>query len=143
MSYFSVDLFTPFAVMEKEVSISSLLVPTSTGQINILPEHTHIITNLTNGFLYLFRDNNESPLTYLVSHGICKLLQNRIQILTPTAELASEITLESAEKALAELEKILANPKIDQFDFIKYSDIAERETLRMKMAKGEIPPVKQ
>ena len=46
-----VDILTPDKVVAKEIEAASIKVDTVRGEINILPDHTHLITSLFTGLL--------------------------------------------------------------------------------------------
>ena len=98
MSYFSVDILTPYKVLARDVSADSLHIPTVRGEINVLPDHTHIITKLDTGILICKADSVEQK--FMVTTGIVKVLKNKIIVLSQVAERSSEINIERARRAL-------------------------------------------
>lgn len=118
MSYYSLDIFTPHKVMAKGLQADSLLIPAVEGQINILEEHTHIITCLENGELIFSSGDLSKKRYFLVSDGICKVVGREVKILVTFAEESHEIDSEAARKTLGRIEAelyrtdLLLNEKI-------------------------------
>ena len=54
MTHFTVDILTPDKVVAKDMPAESLLVPSVKGQINILVDHTHIVSKLETGMVSVF-----------------------------------------------------------------------------------------
>ncbi len=108
---FNVNIFTPSKIVALDVEVESLLIPTNKGQINILNNHTHIISKLESGHLQLFLQPKERN-NYFVSDGICKVLDNHISILASVAEKASDIDYSRAEKSFKKYKDILSNSSL-------------------------------
>lgn len=137
MNHFTVDVLTPNRVVAKDVPAEALLIPTTRGQINVLPNHTHVVTQLSTGMLSIFGDGNDPDRHFSVSHGICKVLEDKIVILSNTSEEEHEVNLERAERALKNAEGKLASESLDDVELVKYQRKAERARLRIQLAKSQ------
>lgn len=135
MNHFTVDVLTPNRVVAKNVPAEALLIPTGRGQINVLPNHTHVVTQLSTGMLSIFGGADDSDRHFSVSHGICKVLEDKIVILSNTSEEQHEINVERSERALKFAEDKLANEALADDDLVKYQRKAERARLRLQLAK--------
>jgi F-type H+-transporting ATPase subunit epsilon len=130
---FSVDIYTPSSIIAKQVIAEQIFVPTCRGEINILPMHTHLMTELEPGIIRL--KTKEGDKNFFVTVGLCKVLDQSIKILAYTSESASDIDPERAKKA-----KELASKKLQSADglddeaIIKYRRKIERAELRLKLA---------
>ena len=99
------EIVTP----EKKVfdaDVDSVTVPTATGEAGILPNHAALISALKPGILAY--SNNGTVERLAVSGGFVEVSNNRVSVLTDTAETASEIDpaivrtdREAAERELA------------------------------------------
>lgn len=88
-----------------------IILPTSTGQMGILTNHTPVITGLDIGVL-LVRESvssnkssssNSSPwISMALMGGFALIQENVVTILVNDAELATSIDKDTAEKAFAE-----------------------------------------
>lgn len=88
MSSYLVDIYTPDNIVVKDFDAESLLIPTAAGLINVLPAHASLITELSAGNLLI--QQGKKKVNYLIASGLCKVLADRILILTKKAEKVSE-----------------------------------------------------
>lgn len=100
MNFFTVDILTPEKIVVEGVPAEALLIPTVRGQINVLPNHTHIINKLTTGVLTIFGGADDPDVNYFVSGGICKVLNDRVIIMGHMAQAQHEIDAEDARRSL-------------------------------------------
>ena len=134
-NYFTVDILTPSKIVVKDIPASSVLVPTSLGQINVLPEHTHIITALSAGEMSVFGDENDVDRHFMITHGTCKILKEKVTILATCAEEMHEIDKTRAEKALKNAEEILSSGKeLTDEQIVRYRRKIDRAKLRIQLA---------
>jgi len=132
MSSYKVDIFTPSSVVAKELSAKSLLVPTTRGQINLLEDHTHMITKLATGILTVTDGNSETH--FSMTTGVCKILNDKVTILSAVTEQAHEIDFERAKAALEKAQEKLKSDSLTDLQLIKYRRKIERAEVRIKMA---------
>jgi F-type H+-transporting ATPase subunit epsilon len=138
MNYFTVDVLTPEKTVAKGIPAESLLIPTIRGQINVLPHHTHIINRLSTGVLTIFGGADDPDRDFSVSHGICKVLEDRVIIMSHTAEECDAIDVERANRALENAEgKLNSGEALSDEDLIKFRRKAERAKLRIQMAQSK------
>ncbi len=132
MSFFKVDILTPNKAIAKDLEVDSLLVPTVSGQINLLPNHTHILEKLDTGILVVKTKNGDDY--FSITTGVCKLIKDKVVILTNVCEHISELDFERAKTAKTKAqEKLNASAGMDQTDFIKYYRKLDRAEMRLKM----------
>jgi F-type H+-transporting ATPase subunit epsilon len=134
MNYFLVDVLTPSKIIAKNVQAESLLIPTSRGQINVLEGHTHLVTKLAPGVLTLFGGPDYGDRNFVITVGVCKILENKITILANTAEESKDVDVERAKLALARAEEKLRHPdtlSIEELE--KYTRKVERAKLRIQL----------
>lgn len=135
MKYYTVDILTPSKIITKAIPAESLLIPTVRGQINVLENHTHIVTKLATGVLTVFGGPDYADRNFLVSSGVCKILENKVVILANIAEESTEVNVERAKLSLQNAEDILKNTEglsIEEVD--EYVQKAERAKLRIQLA---------
>lgn len=136
MKYYTVDILTPSKIIAKAIPAESLLIPTVRGQINVLENHTHIVTKLATGVLTVFGGPDYADRNFLVSSGVCKILENKVVILANTAEESTEVNVERAKLSLQNAEERLKNTEglsIEEVD--EYVQKAERARLRIQLAE--------
>jgi len=135
MNYFEVDILTPNRVLAKGIPAESLLIPTIRGQINVLPEHTHIIAKLDTGALTVFGSADDPDRHFSITTGICKVLNNKVTILSNVSEEYSEISAERAQTALENAQAKLASGTLIGDEVEKFRRKVERAQIRIQLAK--------
>ncbi len=136
MNYFTVDVLTPEKVVAKDVPAESLLIPTVRGQINILPHHTHLINRLSTGVLSIFGGADDPDRHFSVTYGICKVLEDKVIIMSHTSEESHEISVERAQEALeAALSRLNSGDALSDEEVEKYRRKVERAQLRVQLAQ--------
>ncbi len=136
MKYYTVDILTPSKIIAKNIPAESLLIPTVRGQINVLENHTHIVTKLSTGVLTVFGGPDYADRNFLVSNGVCKILENKITVLANTAEESTDINVERARLSLQNAEEKLKNTEgLSNEEVDEYVQKAERARLRLQLAE--------
>ncbi len=133
MNFFTVDILTPSKIVAKSIPAESLIVSTSRGQINILPEHTHLVSQLDTGAVTIFGGADDPDRSFTVTKGVCRVLEKKVVILTEVSEEDKMINLERAKMALENAEKRLKSDNLSQDERIKFRRKAERATLRIQI----------
>ena len=128
MSHFKVDILTPSSVVAKGLGASSVLVPTERGEINLLPQHTHLMAKLDTGALRL-EDNGGKEKLFFITKGVCKVLKDKITILTAAGEEDCDINFSRAQKSLEESKLKLESTEVFQD--------GEREELEEKSRRAK------
>ena len=134
-NHFVVDILTPQKVVGEKIPATSLLIPTAMGQINILPDHTHIVAQLSTGQLSIFGGPEDGDRHFSVTHGICKVLKDRVVVLATTSEENKDIDRERAERSLENAQNMLASREnLSSLEREKYRRKIERAKLRLQMS---------
>lgn len=94
-----------------EGECESLVIPTTTGQLGILANHSNLISLTIPGKLTFKNDGKED--VRIVSQGMVKIEDNEVLVLVEACEKPEEIdinrALKAEEKAKAELKKHMSN----------------------------------
>lgn len=136
MNHYTVDILTPNKVVARDVPAESLLVQTSKGQINILGDHTHIVTKLVTGPLTVFGAGEDPDRFFTATTGICKVLAGKVVILADAAEESKDIDLERARAAVANAQEMLNEQDgLSDREIEQYRAKLERAQLRVQMAE--------
>lgn len=132
---FKVDVLTPSSVLFQNVEAQSLIVPTVNGQINVLPEHTHVVSQLDTGIMEMKTANGVERIH--LTTGICKVLKDRVTIMSRVAEKAEDIELARAENALKKAEsRLKGGEEYTDEESIKYQRKMARAQLRIQLSKN-------
>lgn len=99
------EIVTP----EKKVfdaDVETVTIPTASGEAGLLANHAPIVSALKPGILsYTLKGSVERM---VVSGGFIEMSNNKVSVLTDSAETATEIDLEAARAAREAAEKELA-----------------------------------
>ena len=134
MNNFTVDILTPNKVVAKNIPAENVVIPTLKGQIEVMKDHTHVVEKLETGIVTVLGGSDDADRNFFVTVGICKVLQDKVTILSNTAEESHEVDLERAELALNNAEEMLAGTLSD-VELSKYRRKAERAKLRIQLLK--------
>jgi F-type H+-transporting ATPase subunit epsilon len=78
-------------------------LPTSRGVLGILPQHTPLIAKLDVGPL-VYEEGGRRRSIALTGGGFCEVADNRVAVLTETAEFPADIDVAAAEDAMRDAE---------------------------------------
>lgn len=133
MATFKLNLFTPKGVVIKDLECNDIVIPTVRGEINVLPEHTHILTELGTGVLVV-----KTPMGtrhFSITAGLCRVLKDTVTILSFTSEKAEDINVERAKAAKAKAhDRLSGKDSLTDVDMIKFRRKLERAELRLRLA---------
>src|SRR6478672_9724801 len=101
------EVLTPERPLLRE-TVDEVVLPGSSGELGILPEHTPLITQLQTGVL-TYRLGTEKKSIH-VSGGFAEILPDRVSVLADVAETPEEIDYNRAREAYERLEKQLDSP---------------------------------
>ena len=123
------EIATPERVLMKE-DILSVSVPTTSGEVTILPDHIPLISILKSGVLEIHLLNGGISLMS-VSGGFLEVLKNKIVILADTAEKAEELDEQRIKDAREKAEEMRQSEKSkDEVEFTNIASRIEKELAR-------------
>ena len=121
------EIITPERLVLRE-PVDEVVLPGSTGELGVLPDHEPLITQLKTGILTYRQGKDQKKLH--VSGGFAEILGDRLSVLSDVAEKPEEIDLDRAKASLDRAEKRLASGG-DGLDF-------SRAELKLSRAKTRI-----
>ena len=127
-----VDIVTPTKKLVEGAKVVDVTIPTASGEIEILPGHTDMLTLLGTGVLSLKMDG--TPRKFAVSYGFAEVRHDKIMILAETCEESTEIDKERASKAQKKAEEILG-ATLQEGQFRKYELKLQRAMVRQQIAE--------
>lgn len=134
MSSFTLNIFTPAGVVVRGLKCESLIIPTTSGEINVLPEHIHILSQLGTGILTAV--TNMGNRHFSCTAGLVKVLKDEVTVLSYTSENPEDIDIERAKSAKAKAESRLKSASaLSGVEYIKFNRKLERAQMRIKLAK--------
>ncbi len=133
MAAFKLNLYTPKGVIVKGLECNDITIPTVRGEINILPEHTHILTELGTGILTAKTASGTRH--FSVTAGLCRVLKDTVTVLSFTSEKAETIDIERAKSSKAKAtDRLSGKESMSDLDLIKFRRKLERAELRLRLA---------
>lgn len=130
--YFSI--VTPEGVVYED-NIERVTIPTTAGQITILPNHAPMVSVLQAGEMFVHKDGNVVALS--VSTGMIEIRPSgEVYVMADTAERAERIDLERAEEARKRAEQLLKEAaNMADVDFARIQAQLEKEMARISVGK--------
>jgi len=129
------EITTPERTVYKE-TVDQITLPTTTGEITILPNHMPLVSELTPGELRVVKGNDTTVMA--VASGYVEVRTgNKVIILTDAAERAEEIDVERAEVAKVKAEKAMAGIKENDVKFADATTALQRSLVRLNIAKRQ------
>jgi len=114
--------------------VDQVTLPTTDGQVTILPNHRSYIASLDPGEIMLKKGQEEILLS--VSGGFVEFNQNNLVVLADTAERAEEIDLKRAEEGRKKAEEIKEQRiAIDEEEYARVAASIQKESARIRVAK--------
>jgi len=132
----TLEIVTPDAKVYSE-EVDHVVVPTTSGKIDILPNHVPIIGKLIPGDLKVEKNGTLDFLA--VSSGFVEIFSNKVSILTDEALIVSETDDAAIEKAVKRAQEALAEGKKSNLDIaaMQKLEAAARFALAQQIAKGK------
>ena len=132
----TLEIVTPDAKVYSE-EVDHVVVPTTSGKIDILPNHVPIIGKLIPGDLKVEKNGTLDLLA--ISSGFVEVYSNKVSILTDEALIVSETDDATIEKAVKRAQDALAEGKKSNLDIaaIQKLEAAARFALAQQIAKGK------
>jgi F-type H+-transporting ATPase subunit epsilon len=116
-----------------EGDVDEVIVPGSEGEMGILPHHAPLISLLGHGVLRLKRGGEEE--VFAIFGGFLQVRPDRVVVLAETADLASEIDLERAERARLDAQKVLEGGIVERADLAAVRTALRRALVRIRVAE--------
>ena len=126
-------ILSPERRLTDQVEIQSITLPTSEGQVQVLPGHAAMIGLLTTG-VYTYTPVGGAETSGFVSTGFFEIRDGRITLMAETLELQDEIDVIRAKAAQTKAEAALAGADIDDHKFRKYQLKLQRSIVRQQFA---------
>lgn len=134
MSDFLLNIYTPNGVVIRNLKCSELTIPTVRGEINVLPGHTHILSEIDTGVLTVKTDGANRQ--FSMTAGLLKVLGDEVTILSTTSEKAEDIDYNRAQSALSKAQsRLQGNDSLTDVELIKFQRKLARANTRLRLAQ--------
>ena len=127
------DVVTPERRVLSE-SVNSVTIPGLNGEMQLLPGHAALISELKTGVLTYNQDGTNFQLR--VSGGFMEVNNDKVSVLAEIAERPEEIDAARARLAREHTEKQLSAWSGSEEDFEKARAKLERSMVRLQLASG-------
>ncbi len=126
-------ILTPDALIYESGEVSSVTLPTESGEITVLPLHIPLISRLKTGQIKVVKGGE--TLALAVSSGVLEVQKgSKVIILAERSEMAHLIDIDRAEEAYRRAKEIKERIKDDEdIDDAKVSAAIEKELNRIKI----------
>ncbi len=109
-----------------------VVVPTTTGELSILPHHVPLVTQIAPGILVIKINGKEEPLA--IDGGFIEVTEKTVTILADFALHAREASASKAEEARKSAEKAMKEKK-SQEELDMLQDEIRRSVLELKLSQ--------
>lgn len=135
MSKLKFKIVTPDRVVYQADEVDGVTIPTTTGQITVLPGHIPLASLLTAGELVIRKDQTE--ISMAVSGGFIEVASsNELTILADAAERAEELDETRIQAARDRANQLKANQEhLAEEDFARFQALIDHELARLKVAE--------
>lgn len=117
-----------------DLEVDSLTLPTSLGEITILPGHVPLVANLAPGEIR-YRHQGKQDF-FAVSGGVLEVKKNNeVIVLADTAEFGHEIDVQRAEEARERAKRVMIEGVKDEESFAAAAAMLEKNLTRLRIAK--------
>jgi F-type H+-transporting ATPase subunit epsilon len=127
------SILSPEKRIATAVDVTSIVLPSSEGQIEILPEHADMIGTIETG-PFSYRPTSGPAVGGVMTSGFFEIRDGEITAATETCELVGDIDVNRAKTAQAKAEEALKNPELEPKLFRKYELKLQRALIRQQVA---------
>ncbi|MDR1197258.1 MAG: ATP synthase F1 subunit epsilon [Candidatus Nomurabacteria bacterium] len=128
------ELVTPVGIKLSE-EVYEVVLPTTDGEITVLPKHEPLVTLLSEGVMAVRRSRTDTePEHFAVERGIAEINGETIRILTDEAVTGDEIVENEIQAALANAQKMQSQAKT-HIELEEAKKLVNRQTARLRVAE--------
>jgi F-type H+-transporting ATPase subunit epsilon len=113
--------------------VDSVVLPGSEGELGVLPHHAPLVSMLGVGELRIRKDGNEE--SFAIAGGFLQVRPDKVVVMAETADMASEIDLETAQEARREAERALETGYSEGVDLSAARAALQQALLRIRVAE--------
>jgi F-type H+-transporting ATPase subunit epsilon len=114
-------------------TVDSVVLPGVEGELGVLPHHAPLVSTLGVGELRIRKGGVEE--SFAIVGGFLQVLPDKVVVMAETADLASEIDLDKAQKARAEAERAIEEGYHEGADLAAARAALQQALLRIRVAE--------
>jgi F-type H+-transporting ATPase subunit epsilon len=113
--------------------VDSVQLPGIEGELGVLPHHTPLVSMLGVGELRIRKEGTEEA--FAIVGGFLQVRPDKVVVMAETADMASEIDLETAQEARREAERALETGFHEGADLAAARASLQQALLRIRVAE--------
>ncbi|CAN5449292.1 F0F1 ATP synthase subunit epsilon [soil metagenome] len=114
-------------------TVDSVVLPGSEGELGVLPHHAPLVSTLGVGELRIRKGGQEE--SFAIVGGFLQVRPDKVVVMAETADMASEIDLETAQQARRDAEKALESGYHEAADMAMARAALQQALLRIRVAE--------
>ena len=114
-------------------TVDSVVLPGSEGELGVLPHHAPLVSTLGIGELRIRKGGQEEA--FAIVGGFLQVRPDKVVVMAETADMASEIDLETAQQARRDAEKALESGYHEAADMAMARAALQQALLRIRVAE--------
>lgn len=131
MKKLHLEIITPEKIIFTD-EVDTVIIPTTLGDVGILPDHTPLFSKIIPGEIMVRKDNRQYFLA--VTGGFLEVLENNVNVLAEYAVRAEDIEAVKVEEAKKRAEKLMSE-KITQREFVLAQAELQKALLELKVVR--------
>ncbi len=120
-----------------DTQITKITVPTTNGEITILPQHVHLFTLLVEGIIR-FTDTEQKEEYLAIGGGYLETDGDNVKLLVTRAYGQDEIDQKKTEEAIEGAKREMKEPR-DKQELKEVSSLLRKSLIDMKLLKKKAP----
>mgnify|MGYP001586348723 CR=1 FL=1 len=132
MNILNLKIVTPERVLF-EGEVTQVTLPSSSGQITILPHHITLISSLTAGEIRYQAEHQEGFIA--IEGGFVEIVPHGLVVLADAGQMASEIDDTKVRQAIERAQKALETTGIQDRNYEMLRALIERETSKLNVSR--------
>ena len=126
-------IVTPERVVYED-TITKVTIPTTEGEITVLPEHAPLVTMLSAGEMQVHKESGDM-VELAIAGGVLEIRpDSEVYVMADTAERGEDIDLQRAQKAKERAEELLKEINdVADVDYARLQAVIERELARISV----------
>ena len=126
------EIVTPEKLAYQD-EVDSVVLPGSEGELGVLPHHAPLVSTLGAGELRLRKGGSEE--SFAIVGGFLQVLPDKVVVMAETADMASEIDLETAQEARRQAEAALEGGFVEGADLAAARASLQSALVRIRVAE--------
>lgn len=111
--------------------VMSLVFPTLSGEVEILPDHMPLITELDQGVINIQTSDGKKT-NLLVSRGYARVINNQVNLLLDEVDQPDELVKEEIEAAIQNAQKMISTSDLQPSELIQLEKRLRYEKFKLR-----------